>query len=174
MPRKALPVITESAEALLALRRLERDERRRERLHALWLLATGAAPSRLVLAEGLGRNRGTIGGWLSLYAAGGLAALLAPAKAPGPPSQGGLVLAPTVRAAIAERLARPEGERGYRALWLWARAEHDVTLSYSHFHRWVRCGLGARLKVARKSHGQKKRTNSWPASSAACAPTSKA
>ena len=167
MPRKALPIITESAEELLARRRLERDERRRERLHGLWLLASGAASNRLELAAQLARNRETIAAWLDLYAAGGLAALLAPAKPTGPPSQGGIVLAHGVRAVLLARLARPEGERGYRALWLMAKAEHGLTLSYSHFHRWVHGRLGARLKVARKSHGKKKRTNFWPASSAA-------
>ena len=173
MPRKALPAITETADELLALRRSEREERRRERLHGLWLLASGAARNRLELSAQLARNRETIAVWLDLYAGGGLAALLAPAKAPGPPGQGGITLAPAARAAISERLARPEGERGYRALWLWAQSEHGVTFSYSHFHRWVRGRLGARLKVARKSHGQKKRRSCWPASSAACAPICK-
>lgn len=170
MPRKALPTITESAEELLTRRRLEHDERRRERLHGLWLLASGAAKNRLELAGQLARNRETIAAWMDLYAAGGLSALLAPAKPTGPPSQGGIVLPEGVRAALVARLERPAGQRGYRALWLMAKAEHGVTFSYSHFHRWVHGRLGARLKVARKSHGKKKRRNSWPANSAACAP----
>jgi transposase len=92
MPRFPLPVIAESAEELLALRRAERDERRRERLHALWLLASGAASSRTALADQLGRNRETIRRWLGDYAQGGLATLLRAPQPPGPPSQGGIGL----------------------------------------------------------------------------------
>jgi hypothetical protein len=67
-----------------------------------------------------------------------------------------------VKAAIRARLSQTKGERGYLALWRWARAEHAVSIGYAHFHRWVHDQLGATLKVARKSHGQKKKTNSLP------------
>lgn len=144
------------------MRRAERDERRRERLHALWLLASGQAKSRMDLARRLGRNRETVSRWLADYSQGGLAALLRPAKAPGPPSRGGISLPAEVQAAIRARLAKPEGERGYLSLWRWAQAEHGVQIGYSRFYRWVRGQLGARLKVARKSHGQKKRKNWRP------------
>ena len=162
MPRVALPPIVESATELLHLRQGERDERRRERLRLLWLLATGAAKDRQSAARQLGRNRETISRWLQDYAGGGLAALLRGPQRPGPASQGGLVLDPGAEAAIRQRLAAPQGERSYLSLWQWARAEHALVQSYPHFHRWVRGQLGATLKVARKSHGQKKRTNSSP------------
>ena len=105
MPRKALPRIAESAGELLSRRRLEHDERRRERLHGPWLLASGAAASRLVLAQRLGRNRATIGRWLDDYTIGGLAALLAPDTPPGPAHQGGIVLAATVLFTVAGAVA---------------------------------------------------------------------
>jgi transposase-like protein len=98
MPQVALPVIAESAEKLLELRRAQRDERLRERLHALWLVASGAQSSRTALARALGRNRETISRWLSDYAHGGLAALLRARKPTGPPSQGGIALPAEVRA----------------------------------------------------------------------------
>jgi hypothetical protein len=72
-----------------------------------------------------------------------------------------------VQQAICAQLAQRQGERGYLALWRWARAEHAVRVSYSHFQRWVHYRLGAHLKVARKSHGQKKRRNSKPTKRAA-------
>lgn len=172
MLHKTLPVIAESAEELDALRRAERDERRRERLHALWLLVSGTVRNRTALARQLGRNRATLSRWLEDYAHGGLAALLRAAKPSGPPSQGGIGLPGDVREAIRARLAQAKGERGYLALWRWARAEHALIYSYSHFYRWVHYRLGAGLKVARKSHGQKKRTNSKPSATAACAPIS--
>lgn len=162
MPRFPLPPIAESTEELLEMRRAERDERRRERLHLLWLLASRAAADRLSAARQLGRNRETVSRWLDDYARGGLGSLLRPPKPPGPPNQGGIGLPAAVQDTIRARLAEPRGERGYLALWKWARGEHALAYSYSHFHRWVRGQLGAKLKVARKSHGQKKRTNSAP------------
>jgi transposase len=120
-----------------------------------------------MLAEQIGRNRETISRWLGDYAQGGLATLLRAPKPPGPPSQGGIALSAAVQAAIRARLCQRQGERGYLALWRWARAEHALRVSYSHFHRWVHYRLGATLKVARKSHGQKKRANSSPTKSRA-------
>jgi transposase len=162
MPHVPFPPITESAQELLELRRHEREERRRERLHALWLVVSGAVKSRAALAGQLGRNRETVSRWLLDYAHGGLAALLRPAQRPGPPSQGGIGLPEETKAAIRARLAESRGERGYLSLWRWAQAECGLTHSYSHFHRWVRDQLGAALKVARKSHGQKKRKHWRP------------
>jgi hypothetical protein len=63
MPHVPFPAVEESAEVLLDLRRAESDERRRERLHALWLVASGAVGSRLTLAGALGRNRETVSRW---------------------------------------------------------------------------------------------------------------
>lgn len=73
----------------------------------------------------------------------------------GRPHQGGIGLPDHTQQAIRARLAQPQGERSYLALWRWARAEHAVAYSYAHFHRWVHDQLGATLKVARKSHGKK-------------------
>ena len=167
MPFVALPVVAESAAELLEVRRSERDERRRERLHALWLVASGQASSRTDLARRLGRNRETLSRWLTDYTRGGLAALLRPAARRGPASQGGTTLPADVQEAVRARLAQPQGERGYLALWRWAKAEHGVVLGYSRFYRWVRGQLGATLKVARKSHGQKKKRTSSPSATRA-------
>ena len=157
-----MPRIVEGAAELLELRRVERDERRRERLHALWLVASGAAGSRSALARQLGRNRETVSRWLEDYQRDGREGLLRAPLPAGRSHQGGIGLPVAVQEAIRGRLAQPQGERGYLSLWRWARAEHALTYSYSHFHRWVHDQLGATLKVARKSHGQKKRTNSRP------------
>lgn len=167
MPFVPLPRIAESAAELLELRRGERDERRRERLHALWLVASGAVSSRSALARQLGRNRETVSRWLEDYAQEGQAGLLRAPRPAGRPHQGGIGLPKAVQEAIRARLALPHGERGYQALWQWARSEHAVAYSYSHFHRWVHDQLGATLKVARKSHGQKKKTNSSPSATRA-------
>lgn len=167
MPRNPLPRIAESADELLEMRRQERDERRHERLHLLWLLASGQAIDRQSAGAQLGRNRQTVARWLNDYARGGLPELLRAPLPPGRTNQGGIGLAEQTKEAIRTRLAEPQGERGYLALWRWAKAEHALSHSYSHFHRWVRGQLGAKLKVARKSHGEKKTRNLSPSATMA-------
>ena len=73
---KALPTITERAEELQQRFRTEKDARQRQRLQALYLLATGQAPSRLAVAELLAVHRRTVRAWLAAYESGGLCALL--------------------------------------------------------------------------------------------------
>src|SRR5215207_8782698 len=80
---KPLPPITESPQTLQSQLRSETDPRRRSRLQALYLLARGPAPSRLVLAKLMAVHRHTIQTWLRLYEAGGLSAVLTIKKAPG-------------------------------------------------------------------------------------------
>ncbi len=160
-------MIGESAQELWELRRTERDARRRERLHLLWLLVSGTVPDRQSAARQLGRNRQTLSGWLNDYVRGGLAAMLRAPKPPGPESQGGIGLAEPIKEALRARLAEPPGERGYLALWQWARAEHALTYRYLHFARWAHDHLGATLKVARKSHGEKKTKHSLPSTARA-------
>jgi transposase len=162
MPFVPFPQIAQSAAELLEMRRREHDERRRERLHAFWLIVSGAASNRTALGRQLGRNRETVSRWLEDYERGGLRGVLRAPQPPGPAGRGGIGLPQTTQAAIRARLAETRGERGYLALWRWAKAEHAMTYSYSHFHRWVRTQLGATLKGARKSHGQKKRKHSRP------------
>ena len=167
MLNRTLPVIREKAEQLLAMRQQERDERRRERLHMLWLLASGAENNRTALARRLGRTRESVSAWLKDYAQGGLAGLLRAPQPCGRPNQGGISLPAEVREAIGAQLSAVQGQRGYQTLWRWAQAEHALALSYSHFHRWARYHLGAKLKVARKSHAKKKTRNSPPSTTAA-------
>ena len=167
MPRRPLPRIIESAAELLEIRRAERDERRREHLHLLWLLASGTVPDRQSAAAQLGRNRQTVGLWLKDDEQGGLQEFLRAPRPPGPDSQGGIGLPEETKAAIRVRLAGRQGERGYLSLWRWAQAEHALAQSYSHFQRWVRGQLGAKLKVAPQSHGGKKTRNWQPSAMAA-------
>ena len=73
---KAFPPIHESAEQLKLLLSRERQPAKQQRLHALYLLASGQARSRTTVASLLGVSRGTVGRWLTTYAHGGLSALL--------------------------------------------------------------------------------------------------
>jgi hypothetical protein len=74
---KPLPFMTEPADTLKQSFPREHDGRKKPRLQRLYLLASGHAQSRREVAHLVGVHRNTIGHWLALYEASGLAALLA-------------------------------------------------------------------------------------------------
>jgi transposase len=124
---KALPTITESADALQHRVRTEQDPQKRQRLYALSLLASGHAPSCLAIAELLAVPRHTVRAWLATYETGGLRALLTLQQAPGKRS----ALTPAVRAQLQTRLRHPRGFGSYRESQPYLASEHSVPLAYS-------------------------------------------
>jgi transposase len=142
---KAVPVIHESDDALKQLLSRERHPVKHQRLHALYLLASGQARFRSDIASMLGIDRNTVGRWLDRYAHGGLDALLdiyVPAgKAP--------ALAPDQVAQLQQVLQQPQGFASYDQVRQWIRDTFGVALSYNATHKLVRYKLGAKLKVAR-------------------------
>ena len=148
---KTLPIIHEAADDLKQRLQQARDHRIRQRLHALYLLASGQAKSRTAVATLLGVDRNTVGRWLDQYAQGGLPALLdiyIPAGKAAP-------LAPTQLAQLQQALQQPEGFASYNAVRQWIATNLGVTLTYNATHKLVRYKLGATLKVARPSHQKK-------------------
>lgn len=148
---KALPPITESAAELQRRVRAEKDAQKRQRLQALYLLATGLASSRLAVAELLAVHRHTVRAWLATYEKGGLNMLLTIKKAPGKRS----ALTPAVRAQLLTRLHQPRGFGGYREIQQYLATEHHVHLAYSSVHGVVRYQLQAKPKSPRRSHPKK-------------------
>ena len=150
---KTVPVIRESADELKHHLQQERDHRKRQRLHALYLLASGQADCRSHVANLLGRDRNTIGRWLRQYADGGLPALLdvyIPAgKRP--------ALSPAQLAQLQQRLAQPEGFASYGEIQQWIATQLGVTMGYHAVHTLVHDKLKARPKVARPTHEKKVR-----------------
>ena len=148
---RTMPVIHESADALKHRLQQERDPRKRQRLHLLYLLATGQARRRCQAAHLLGVERNTIGRWLTRYTQGGLDALLdvyVPAgKAP--------ALAPQQLAQLQQRLAQPDGFASYGEIQQWIATTLGVQLGYHAVHTLVHDKLRARPKVARPSHEKK-------------------
>jgi Homeodomain-like domain len=67
-----MPTITESAEALHQRIKQEKDSKKRQRLPALYLVASGHVRHRTELAVLLGVHRHSVAAWLAAYAAGGL------------------------------------------------------------------------------------------------------
>ena len=148
---RTMPVIHESADDLKHCLQQERDPRKRQRLHLLYLLATGQARRRGQAAHLLGVERNTIGRWLTRYTQGGLDALLdvyVPAgKAP--------ALAPQQLAQLQQRLAQPDGFASYGEIQQWIATTLGVQLGYHAVHTLVHDKLRARPKVAHPSHEKK-------------------
>jgi transposase len=149
---KVIPIIHESADELKQLLARERHPTTHQRLHALYLLASGQARFRNDVAQLLGVDRNTVGRWLDQYAQGGLPALLAlyvPAGKRKP-------LAPDQLAQLRQRLETPQGFASYDAARQWIQDTFGVALTYNATHKLVRYKLGAKLTVARPSHIKKR------------------
>jgi transposase len=149
--RKALPPITEHAADLKQRLQREHDSHTQRRLQMLYRLASRQAHERQEVAQLLGVHRNTIGRWLALYAAGGLAALLATYVPAGKP----VSLAPDVLASLEQALRRPEGFASYEALRQWVARTHGVQIKYKTLYTLVRTRFRTKLKVPRPSHTKK-------------------
>lgn len=149
---KAVPVIHESADALKQLLSHERHPGKQQRLHALYLLASGQARFRNDVASLRGIDRNTVGRWLERYLQGGLDALLdlyiPPGKAP--------ALLPDQVAHLQQALAQPQGFASYAEARQWISDTFGVALTYKATHKLVRYKLGAKLKVVRPTHIKKR------------------
>jgi transposase len=149
--RTAIPPLTEPTDELKHRLQREHDGHNKPRLQMRYLLASGQAHTRQEVAQLLGVHRNTIGRWLSLYAAGGLDALLATYVPAGKP----VSLAPAVLASLEQALRRPAGFASYEALRQWVRQTHGVEVKYKTLYTMVRTRFKAKLKVARPSHTKK-------------------
>jgi putative transposase len=123
---KPLPVITESAESVQTQLRGETNPKKRTRVQALYLLASGQATSRLVLAKLLAVHRHTIQTWLKRYEAGGLGALLTIRKAPGKPP----AVSARVLSKLQEQLSEVHGFGSYGEVRQYLARTHKVTVAY--------------------------------------------
>ncbi len=148
---KKLPPITESPQQLQKRLRAQREAKKRLRLQALYLLASGQARSRVALARVLAVHRHTIKAWLARYEAGGLEALLSIKKAPGKRS----ALSPLVLSQLQERLAQVQGFASYGQIQHYLAHDHHILVSYSTVHALVRYKLKAKPKSPRRSHPKK-------------------
>jgi transposase len=165
---KPLPPIAESPQALQTRLRTETDPKKRSRLQALYLLASGQAPSRLALAKLMAVHRHTIQTWLRLYEAGGLSTLLTIKKAPGKrPS-----LTPRILTKLRARLTQNRGFGSYGEIRQYLARVHKISLAYSTVHKLVRYRFKAKPKAPRRSH-PKKSLKTLPSSSLRSARSSK-
>jgi len=148
---KPLPPIAETPESLQKQLKSETAPKKRLRLQALYLLASGQACSRLALAKLLAVHRHTIQTWLKVYEEGGLRMLVTIKKPPGKrPS-----LTPIVLTKLQERLAQVRGFGSYGEIQQYLTNTHQVSLAYSTVHKLVRYRLQAKPKAPRRSHPKK-------------------
>jgi transposase len=149
--RKTLPVIAEGTDTLKQRLRHEHHGRKKPRLQMLSLLASGQAQTRQGVAQLLGVHRHTIGHWLAIYEAGGLAALLDVYVPAGKP----VSLPSDVLASLEQALRRPAGLASYEALRQWVKQRYQLDVHYHTLYTIVRTRFNARLKVPRPSHTKK-------------------
>lgn len=149
--RKPIPVIHETADVLKDRLKQERHPVRQQRLHALFLLASGQARYRQEVAALLGLDRNTVAEWLDRYTSGGLPSLLALYVPAGKRSP----LTPEQLAQLHQALQQPHGFGSYGEIQQWINTTFGVQLSYNATHKLVRYKLRAKLKVPRPSHTKK-------------------
>jgi putative transposase len=150
--RKRMPAIAESPDELHQRMKSEHDIKKRQRLQALYMVASGHARHRQDLAALLGVHRPSIAVWLDAYAEGGLDAMLH-SQVPRPPSRQRIT--PAALTALQAQLQAPHGLAGYAQIRTWLAEQHQVYLSYSGVYALVRGKLRAKPKRPRPSHAKK-------------------
>jgi transposase len=150
--RKAMPRITESADELQRCMKSDPDPKKRQRLHALYLAASGQARHRQEIAALLGVHRHSVAAWFRAYAEGGLDHALR-SQRPLPPVHQRITAA--ALAALQAKLQDPHGFASYHQIRAWLAEEHQVFLAYSSVHELVRYKLHAKPKRPRPSHTKK-------------------
>jgi transposase len=152
--RKKMPIITEHAAELVRRMQEEPDGKKRQRLYALYLVASGQARHRKEVAALLRVHRHSVAAWFAAYAAGGLEQALR-YNVPQPPRSRRLT--DTALAALTAQLQTDAGFPSYGHIRTWLAEQHQVQLSYSRVYALVRGELRAKPKRPRPSHEKKVR-----------------
>ena len=148
---RTLPEVQESVETLRERLRLEGRGRQKQRLQALYLIRTGQAKSRREIARLLGAGKKAVGLWLDRYEAEGLEGMLEIRTRPNRKYS----LTSDQEEQLKRKLSDPAGFESYTAAHAWVNETFGLGLKYKAVHQIVRYRLGAKLKVARKSHTKK-------------------
>jgi transposase len=152
--RKKMPTITESAAELVRRMQDEPDGKKRQRLHALYLVASGQARHRKEVAAMLHVHRHSVAAWFAAYTAGGLEQALQ-YQVPQPTRSRRIT--ETALTALKAQLQTPTGFPSYGHIRTWLAEQYQVQLSYSSVYALVRGELRAKPKRPRPSHEKKVR-----------------
>ncbi len=108
--------------------------------------------SKRAVADIVGVNQNSVQTWRTLYASGGIDAIMNYQKREGRPS----VLTKDEHKKIEEKLKDPKnGLRGFTELQNWVEQEFNKTILYNTLFKYSQRHFGAKVKVARKSHVKK-------------------
>jgi transposase len=140
--------IRETATELADLIQAQSNANLKARLQVLYLLKLPEAMSVSAVAKVMGRHRGSVQRWLSLYRKAGLTGLLETRQSPGRPR----VIPAWAVASLQRRLSEPEGFGSYTQVQQWLADTLNVEAEYATVHHLVRYRLGAKLKAARPVH----------------------
>jgi transposase len=142
--------IQESVEELAAQLQTEPNLNLKERLQVLYLMKLPNAMSISEIAVVVGKHRGTLQRWLSVYQAEGLSGLMQVKQSPGRPC----VIPGWAVKRLQQRLAEPVGFKSYGAVQQWLEDTLGVKAEYRTVHELVRYRLKAKLKAARPVHAK--------------------
>ena len=153
--RKKMPTITEHAAELVRRMQDEPDGKKRQRLYALYLVASGQAQHRKEVAARLHVHRHSVAAWFAAYTTGGLEPAL---RYNVPQPTRSRRITDTALAALKTQLQTAAGFPSYGHIRTWLAEQHQVQLSYSSVYALVRGALRAKPKRPRPSHKKKVRT----------------
>ncbi len=148
---RGLPKIKESEGEIREMLRGERQTKRQNRLHAVYLVVSKQAKSRIEVSKMLGLSRNTISEWFSLYEAKGLEKLLEIYKPRGAKPK----ITPEAAAEISKILKTEKGFRTYKEIHQLVVKKHGIDVCYRAVHNLVRYKLEAKLKSPRPSNPKK-------------------
>ena len=155
--RRSIPRIKETSEQLEAMVRKQKNLKLKSRLRMLALLKGGKAQTRQQVADQLGVHRNTVGRWLESYQSSAIEGLLSIKSTA--PKQGQHTIEHSAYEALKRRLEEPRGFSSYKEIQHWLYENWALSINYMTLHRIVRYRLGAKPKVARKSHIKKSRAS---------------
>jgi transposase len=143
--------VKESLEELALRLRQAEPSLTKERLQVLYWLKQETAPSISAIAKALGKHRGTLQQWLSIYRDEGLEAMLEIKKSPGRVR----VIPQWAEDALAKRLQEPEhGFASYGEVQQWLSETLGIEAQYHALYQMTRYRLQAKLKVARPQNSK--------------------
>ena len=145
MSRRLKLNVKESIEELRTLLHCEKDVRKRERIHALYLFKTGHAVELKDLGSKLGRHPTTISNWFKAYELVGLEGLLDIGHGGGNPCS----LNDTILNALNLEKQSSQGFGSYGEIQQWLKDEYELEIPYHTVYGIVHDKCNAAPKVVR-------------------------
>jgi transposase len=145
--------VKESSEELAEKLRQAKTLQEKERLQVLYWLKQENAPKINAIANSLGKHRGTVQSWLSIYRREGIDLMLEKKSSPG----GVRTIPLWAEKALQKRLQEHNhGFSSYGAVQQWLSETLGIEAEYHTVYQMTRYRLKAKLKVARPENSKQK------------------